>query len=186
MDGCNGAGRLNSFALVGYLPDPIGRFVNQLRRELVPQCSARAHVTILPPRPLACSADSAWRELRQRLAGEPPIQIELREVKLFPASDVIYISIGYGYEELERLHRKLANGHCLFNEAWRYHPHITLAQQLDPTGVAASLDLAVHRWNEFKSARCLALDHLTWVQNTWENDWQDLEQFDLQAVSSHA
>ncbi|SRR5579883_2372567 len=184
MDGCNGeGGRVNSFALVDYLEGPLGTFVNGLRRELVPKCKARAHVTILPPRPLSCSAGAAWRELRQDLEGVEPFEIELEEVKLFPKSDVIYISIGAGYRKLEDLHRKLAHGYCQFAEAWQYHPHITLAQQLDPAGVAASLDLAVHRWDEFGHPRRFVVEHLTFVQNTWENDWVDLERYDLHSLA---
>ena len=45
--------RLNVFALVIYIPDPLGRFLDDLRRELVPGCNPHAHVSVLPPRPLA-------------------------------------------------------------------------------------------------------------------------------------
>ena len=43
---------LSQFALVAYIPDPLGRFLDDLRVELTPDCKPRAHVTILPPRPL--------------------------------------------------------------------------------------------------------------------------------------
>ena len=41
--------RLNVFALVVYIPDPLGRFLDDLRRELVPHYNPHAHVSVLPP-----------------------------------------------------------------------------------------------------------------------------------------
>ena len=45
--------RINSFALVSYIPEPLAGFLDRLRQELVPNCFLRAHVTILPPRPIS-------------------------------------------------------------------------------------------------------------------------------------
>src|ERR1035438_9490908 len=45
--------RLNVFALVIYIHDPLGSFLDDLRRQLVPGCNPHAHVSVLPPRPLA-------------------------------------------------------------------------------------------------------------------------------------
>ena len=50
--GTGGAQRINLFALVVYIPDPLAGFLDDLRKELVANCLPRAHVTILPPRPL--------------------------------------------------------------------------------------------------------------------------------------
>ena len=44
--------RLNVFALVVYIPGPLGVFLDELRRELVPHYNPHAHVSVLPPRPL--------------------------------------------------------------------------------------------------------------------------------------
>ena len=50
---CDSSGQdvVNSFSLVAYIPDPLRKFLDDLRRELVPGCVPNAHVTILPPRP---------------------------------------------------------------------------------------------------------------------------------------
>src|SRR5271157_1965000 len=45
--------QLNVFALVIYVPEPLGRFLDDLRRELSPASNPHAHVSVLPPRPLA-------------------------------------------------------------------------------------------------------------------------------------
>lgn len=180
MDSCSGEGYVNAFAVVGYLPEPLAGFVDNLRRELVPDCPSKAHVTILPPRPLACTRETAWKLLRDRMDGMEPFRVELQEVKRFPDSDVIYISIGEGYQDLEWLHRKLDYGYFEFCEPWFYHPHVTLARQLDPARVEAGLDLATRRWSEFKPSRSFTVDHVTLVQNISDEVWKDLEDYDLQ------
>ena len=180
MDSGSAEGYVNAFAVVGYLPEPLAGFVDNLRRELAPDCISKAHVTILPPRPLACSRETAWKQLREHMQGIEPFRVELQEVKRFPDSDVIYISIGEGYQDLEWLHSKLDHGHFKFCEPWFYHPHITLARQLDPARVAAGFDLATRRWSEFKHTRSFTLDHVTLVQNIVEDVWKDLEDYDMQ------
>ena len=56
--------RINSFALVSYIPEPLAGFLDRLRQELVPNCFLRAHVTILPPRPICSSPEAAWETVR--------------------------------------------------------------------------------------------------------------------------
>lgn len=178
MDGCGSEG-LNSFAVVAYLPEPLAGFVDRLRRELVPDCRLRAHITVLPPRPPACPPETGWEELRLAFHGLAPFQVELQEVLLFPVSHAVYISIGAGSQELELLHTRLNHGHFKFSEPWLYHPHITLAQELDPAYISEAKDLAARRWHEFPGPRRFTLDHLTFVQNVGENRWKDLADCEL-------
>lgn len=181
MSGCNGGGPLNSFALVTYLPDPLADFIDGLRGDLEPGCVARAHVTILPPRPLSCSPDAAWNQIVKGLEQVQPFRVELQEVKIFGRSDVIYISIGDGWKQLREIHSTLDYGYCHVHEAWEYCPHITLFQTLDSSEVAARFRLAVRRWDEFRYPRSFILDQVSLVQNTWGNRWRDLHHYDLAA-----
>jgi 2'-5' RNA ligase len=182
MDGFCSGGR-NSFALVGYLPEPLAGFVDRLRNDLAPGCQLRAHITILPPRSLICSPESAWLELQDRLRQSPAIAVELEDVRQFTESGVIYIGLGAGYADLERLHGHLNSGFCEFPEAWHYRPHITLAQGLLPAAMGPSLDRATRRWREFPGSRRFTLDRVTWVQGIGDeksgDGWADLESFDL-------
>ncbi len=105
MDCGNGAGtRINSFALVAYLPEALGEYLDRLRAELVTDCCAKAHLTVLPPRPLLCPPDEAWQKLNQKLQDVQPFRVELGEIELFPVTQVIYLSVLKGGPELERLH----------------------------------------------------------------------------------
>jgi 2'-5' RNA ligase len=184
MDGCNGAGRgLNSFALVSYLPDPLGSFLDRLRRELAPECHAKAHVTVLPPRPIFRPLQEAWRELERGLQDFPPFRLELAKVQVFPVTNVIYLSVGLGGQVLERMHTALNRGLFELNEPFEYHPHVTLAQELEPESWAAAAELAERRWRDFAHPRLFTVDQLTFVQNTLENRWKDLAGCSL---SSHS
>jgi 2'-5' RNA ligase len=178
MEGCSSEG-LNSFAVVAYLPEPLAEFVDGLRRELVPDCRLRAHITILPPRPPECGKETGLAELKQVLRSVAPFTVELQEVQVFPVSQVVYISIGDGHQQLEDLHSRLDHGHFKFCEPWLYRPHVTVAQELDASRVTATLDLASRRWREFTGPRRFSVDHLTFVQNVGQNRWADLAECDL-------
>src|SRR5271167_3975159 len=95
--------RINSFALVSYIPEPLAGFLDKLRQELVPNCFLRAHATILPPRPICSSPEAAWKTVRTLAPPFPPCEVELTQVEVFPVSDVIYIEIGRGREELRNM-----------------------------------------------------------------------------------
>jgi 2'-5' RNA ligase len=157
-------------------------FFDGLRRELFPGCHAKAHVTVLPPRPISCSPGEAWEKLRNDLQDFTPFALELGELCMFPMTQVIYVSVGRGRRELERMHAALNRGPLQFIEPFAYKPHLTVAQDLLSGDVDGALELAQRRWGQFWHPRDFTLDHLTFVQNTLGNRWQDL---DSCALSSH-
>ncbi|HLW75515.1 MAG TPA: 2'-5' RNA ligase family protein, partial [Bryobacteraceae bacterium] len=114
--GCTEGPNINSFALVSYIPDPLGGFLDRLRTDLVCDCHAKAHVTVLPPRPLFCESAEAWVRMRERLQDIQPFEIQLGEIEIFPVTDVIYVSIASGYERLRELHASLDTGCLEFQE----------------------------------------------------------------------
>src|SRR5579883_3612289 len=96
--------RLNIFALVIYLPDPLGSFLDDLRRELVPHDNPHAHVSVLPPRPLAVDWPQASEQVRALARTWKPFDVELTRIGIFPVTNVIYIEIGEGETELRQMH----------------------------------------------------------------------------------
>src|SRR5664280_2707399 len=74
--------RLNVFALVIYIPDPLGRFLDDLRRQLVPACNPHAHVSVLPPRPLAVDWQVAGEQVRACAGNWAPFDIVLRRIRI--------------------------------------------------------------------------------------------------------
>ena len=193
MQGSDGRGtRINSFALVSYLSGPLADLLDEIRHDFAPDSRAKAHLTILPPRPLASFGSptaiaQALEQLQTRLLDFAPFDVELGDIEVFPGTHVIYVSIKSGFQELERMHQALNTGRLACNEPHSYHPHVTVVQELAPVDVLNAAQFARWRWSEFKHSRTVHLDRLTFVQNTLENSWTDLAMLDLGSpVTRHA
>ena len=180
----NGRDLVNTFALVAYIPDPRGKILDDLRKELVPGCVPRAHVTILPPRPLSAAPEAAIEAVRSHLADISAFEIVTGEVAVFPVSDVIYLGIGKGAKDLLRYHQVLNVGPLSYQPAFPYHPHITLAQELTPGQSIEFTALARRRWAEYTGSREFPVESLVFVQNSIGNLWTDLARFQLDPAPS--
>ncbi|MBX9600364.1 MAG: 2'-5' RNA ligase family protein [Bryobacteraceae bacterium] len=188
--------RINSFALVSYIPDPLGRYLSNLRQQLVPACNALSHVTVLPPR---CLADprKAWDQTLARLGQFSSFDLHLTDIEVFPATQVIYLALGQGYDQLVEIHNALNSDAMAFAEPYEYHPHVTLAQDLTSANLAETLQAARRSWAECPFERSYTVSPLMFVQNalhtpTGRSFWIDLEQHRLnghpipdQPVSAH-
>ncbi|MFN0166393.1 MAG: 2'-5' RNA ligase family protein [Bryobacteraceae bacterium] len=185
MDGLpDSEARLNCFALVTYIPDPLGRFLDDLRQELVPGCRPRAHVTILPPRPIFSEPEVASEQVGAAAMETEPFEIQCGEVAIFPVTDVVFLELRNGARQLRDLHHQLNSKHLEFREPFPYHPHITLAQDLPPGTVQAVAELADRRWREFRFDRSFPVENLSFVQSTAGNKWIDLAYHPLGAAES--
>jgi len=175
--------RLNLFALVIYVPDPLGRFLDNLRRELVPHDNPHAHVSVLPPRPLTGDWQIASEQVRALTDERAPFSVELTDVRIFPVTDVVYLELGAGAAELRQLHAAMNRRALEFPEPFAYHPHITLAQEVAHSDVEALLETAVRRWREYAGPRGFRAERAVLVQNTLNNCWIDLAEYSLGAVA---
>ena len=181
-DACPAVERPNLYALVIYLPPPLGGFLDDLRREMVPGCNPHAHVSVLPPRPLPLAPEAGIAESRRIVAGFSPFDIELGVIEVFPQTEVIFISIAKGGEELRQMHRALNQGALAFKEPFEYHPHVTLGQELAPGQVEPLQQLAIQRWRDFPGSRRFRAEHAVFVRNTHGRVWIDLADGPLLAV----
>lgn len=176
------AERLNAFALVIYIADPLGRFLDDLRRELVPGYNPHAHVSVLPPRPLRVDWRDASKQARSLTEGWTPFDVELTEIGIFPVTNVIYLEVGKGASDLKSMHRAMNQGPLGFDEPFPYHPHITLAQEIPPGHVTEVHELARGRWREFRGNRTFHAERTVFVQSTLHDCWIDLADYPLGAV----
>jgi 2'-5' RNA ligase len=175
--------RLNVFALVIYIPDPLGRFLDDLRKELVPGCNPHAHVSVLPPRPLAVDWQVASEQVRQCAAGRPPFDVTLGAIRRFPVTNVIYIELAHGTDEFFAMHDAMNCDALEFAEPFQYHPHVTLAQEIPPA-LVEEVDRKAHQlWAEYDGPRTFRAERMAFVQNTLGNCWIDLAESDLGAVT---
>ncbi|MCC6590669.1 MAG: 2'-5' RNA ligase family protein [Bryobacterales bacterium] len=174
---CNGADRINCYALVAYIPGQLGAFLDQLRRDLEPNSLApRAHITILPPRCLSADVpnERAWDELHRKLARVAPFRVEVKEVETFEKTKVVYFAVGDGWDDLLRLHTCLDTGSLRYDEAFEYHPHITVAQKLTPDQAESIRNEAWVRWQKYDGPRSFMVETVSFVQNSKTDLWYDL------------
>ena len=168
---------LNVFALVIYIPHPLGRFLDDLRRELVPLCNPHAHVSVLPPRPLGVGWEVASEQVRALARTWAPFDVELGAINVFPVTGVVYIEVGGGAQELTGMHRATNTGSLAFDEPFAYHPHITVAQEIPEARAEAVHDLATRRWREYAGNRAFRASRAVLVQNTYRDCWTDLADY---------
>jgi hypothetical protein len=188
IDGVRGSvtadSRLNIFALVIYIPGSLGRFLDDLRRELTPDCNPRAHISVLPPRPLQVPWQAASDSARATLESSAPFDVHLMDVRVFPGTNVIYLDVNGGAGELIRLHHGIDRGPLSFSEPFSYCPHVTLAQEIPAEDVAELEKTARRRWQEFTGDRKFRAARAVFVQNTVENQWIDLAEYELGALAA--
>lgn len=171
-DGC-GIDRINCYALVAYVPNPLAEFLDRLRLQLIPGCKPHAHVTLLPPRPLA-DPDAALRQLRRSMADVPAFEVYAAAVEVFAKTEVIFVDVGAGRDTLIDLHGQLNRDALWYDEPYLYHPHITLAQEIPPGEFTRLAAEARKAWSEYPYQRAFQVEDLWFVQATAQNCWVDL------------
>src|SRR5580704_18032139 len=137
---------LNVFALVIYIPGPLGAFLDDLRRELVPHYNPHAHVSVLPPRLLAVDWQIAAAQVRRLSLGWEPFEVQLTALDIFKVTDVIYLEVGGNSGALREMHVAMNTDALAFQDPFPYHPHITLAQEVRHDEVGEVFALARRRW----------------------------------------
>ena len=82
------------YALVAYVRNPVGLFVERLRQELHPTMAhMAAHLTILPPRELV-GPESALEFLEEACSHVIPFDVELGDVETFlPTTPTVFIQV---------------------------------------------------------------------------------------------
>jgi len=168
------------YALVAYLKNSAGEFVENLRRELHPDLPhLAAHLTILPPRPLQGSEGSALQMLDRICGGEEPFEVTLGDVGTFiPVTPTVYIRVDADAPSMSALHSKLNTEALAFKEEWPYIPHLTIAKMTSEPLARTALELARRRWAGYSGSRRILLERLTFVREEVREDltncWVDL------------
>ncbi len=124
------------------IPEPYGSRL-QAHRESFGDPLARkipTHVTLLPPVTVDASLlPEIEAHLSAVAAQEAAFEIELRGTATFrPVSPVVFVQLIRGISSCERLERRVRSGLLSRELTFPYHPHVTVAHDLDD----AALDLA--------------------------------------------
>ncbi len=164
------------YAVVAYIRDGLGRFVEQLRREVDPYYGhLPAHITVLPPRSLQGTESAARDTLEELCRAEHPFEIAFGDVESFvPRTPVVFIRVAHAAYKMRELHDRLNTGPFLSQEPWPYMPHLTIIKGEEPQHAQEVLAEIRQRWAEYQGARRIRIHHLTFVRQTQGPHWEDL------------
>lgn len=164
------------YALVAYVGGPAGEFVENLRRELHPDLPhLAAHLTILPPRLLHGSEDSALQVLDRICSEEEPFEVHLSGVETFcPITPTVFIRVDGSAARMHALHSRLNTEALEYKEEWPYIPHLTIAKLVGEPAARQAFETARLRWEQYSGTRRILLERLTFVREEAQNHWVDL------------
>ena len=164
------------YALVAYVKNELGRFVEDLRREIHPQLGhLPAHLTILPPRLLQSSEQEALTTLERLCGPVAPFEVALDSVESFqPLTPTVYLRVE-GAAPMRALHDRLNAAELASGEEWPYIPHLTIVKLVDYSRLAAVQELARQRWSAYRGPRHAQVEELTFVrEGECTGHWTDL------------
>ncbi|MBO9570228.1 MAG: 2'-5' RNA ligase family protein [Cellulomonas iranensis] len=103
------------------------------------------HVTLVGPTPVALDALDALDAHLARVAGShAPFRVVLRGTQTFrPVSPVVFVALERGGDDCAALERALRAGPLDVPSAFPFHPHVTVAHDLDDAALdGAQRDMA--------------------------------------------
>jgi 2'-5' RNA ligase len=169
------------YALVAYVKDPVGEFVERLRKELHPELPhLAAHVTVLPPRTLHGTEAEALEILEEACSHVEPFEISLGEVETFiPVTPTVFIRVGHEAYRLRELHDRLRRGALRDDEEWEYMPHLTIVKMSTEEQAQHAYLVARRRWTRYQGSRGIRVRELTFVREKAQYHWVDLAEVPL-------
>ncbi len=168
------------YALVTYVRNPVGEFVENLRRELHPPMPhLPAHLTILPPRDLQASEATALELLEEECSRVIPFDLELGDVETFlPTTPTVFIQVARFAYRMRDLHDQLNLKALCGIESWRYIPHLTIVKTEQDEQALEAFTVARERWARFQGLRQVHVRELMFVRENGDC-WQDVASVQL-------
>ncbi len=167
-----------SFALVSYIPDPLGAFLEELRDNLPGNDDLQAHITVLPPRPLKVPLESASKSIHSILSRVPEFEVELSRVRRFKATNFLYLDLSEGDALVHDLHNALNTGDLADIEEFEFRPHLTLGGPVTPEALDAAQRQAEVSWESAPCSLRFTIDEIVFLwlppegpQREWRRVW---------------
>jgi 2'-5' RNA ligase len=169
------------YALVAYLRNPVGEFVEHLRRHLHPEHPhLAAHLTVLPPRILRGTELAARETLEEVCSQVEPFSVTLGDVETFcPLTPTVFIRVAHAAYRMRELHDRLNTGALAFQEEWPYMPHLTIVKMSAELQAQQAYRVASDRWTQFEGSREVQVSELSFVREEEQNRWIDLAEVRL-------
>jgi 2'-5' RNA ligase len=169
------------YALVAYVKDQVGEFIQSLRQELHPNLPhLAAHLSLLPPRCLNGNESAAHALIEEVCSQTEPFEVSLGEVETFiPVTPTVFIRVAHAAFRMRELHKRFNTGALAFHEEWPYLPHLTIVKMGAEEAAQEAYRIACHRWSEFEGSRAIHVEGLTFVREEAPNRWMDLVEIPL-------
>ncbi len=165
------------YALVAYIRNAVGEFVEQLRAELHPaHAHLPAHITVLPPRKMVGAEPDALAMVERVCQDVSPFEVTLGDVENFmPITPTVFIRVGFAAYRLRELHDRLNAEALHYDEQWPYMPHLTIVKVDTMECATRALQVARQRWASFDRPRKVQITELTFVRSGDNCDtWIDI------------
>lgn len=168
------------YAVVAYLKGEVAEFVENLRREVHPaHAHLPAHITVLPPRPLADSEERAVECLIKRSDGVEPFEVVLGDVESFiPTTPTVFIRVAHAAYKVRELHDRLNTGPFAFTEGLLFMPHLTIAKLGTIERAKQVYEIARDRWDRYEGSHRARIEHLSFVRGR-DAEWTDIAPVEL-------
>lgn len=148
------------FALVSYIPDPLGSFLDGMRRSLPGYEFAQAHITILPPRRVALPAERASAYALETLRKFPPFDVNFRSVRRFEPTNILYLPLAAGNSCVNEMHQELNSGELAAEEEFEFVPHVTLGGPIPPHELQRAESAASTLWQSCRDPKHFKIDEV--------------------------
>jgi 2'-5' RNA ligase len=127
------------------IPSPHSDVLTEWRRRVGDPAAELTypHVTLLPPTRVANDdeAEKFEQHLEAVAAAAAPFEMHLAGTGTFrPLSPVVVVQIARGVADCELLERAIRNGPLPRDLDFPYHPHVTVAQDIDEAGLDAAYE----------------------------------------------
>lgn len=164
------------YAVVAYVRNSVGNFVEELRRELYPQhAHLAAHVTVLPPRSLKGTEEQAISALQEAVTGFRGFHAALGDVEnFFPITPTVFLRVARAAYRFREIHDALNVGAFESHESWPYMPHLTIVKMPGMEHARQALQTARERWRAFHAERTIPVEELTFVREGESEHWEDI------------
>lgn len=163
------------------VPEPWGERLREYRASLGDPTAGGipTHITLLPPFEIEDDRlPTVEQHLVEASSRNSAFKVHLRGAGTFrPVSPVVFVAVVAGISQCEQLAFSVRRGRLAAELQYPYHPHVTVAHQLDEV----LLDKA---FSELASFECeFVADHFSLYVHDSDLGWQATRDFSLAASS---
>jgi 2'-5' RNA ligase len=159
------------------IPEPWSTTLQQARDDFGDPMAAAIppHVTLLPPTAIPPDdMDGFLEHLLEVTAAAEPFDMVLSGTGTFrPVSPVVFVQVSRGITSCEALERAVRSGPVSRNLDFPYHPHVTVAHDVQPD----MLELAYHGLSDLSAE--FPVPHFTEFEQTPSGVWAVAREYPL-------